>query len=71
MTRIELPVIFNSERKAAEAVVDAAIWYHWVNDDMRVSNETRAVWIESVLHSPETTPKLFICGGLSKGSKNK
>lgn len=71
MIRLELPNISNSDRKAAEAVVDAAIWYHWVNDDLQVSDETRSAWIESILESPEITAKLFASRNLSKSTKHK
>lgn len=51
--------IVSTDRKAAEAVVDAAIISRWVNDGVKVSSETRAEWIETVMLDPNIIPELF------------
>lgn len=46
-------------RKAAKAVVDAAICCHQVKTDEFVSAETRSALIEAVYHKPDLTQRLF------------
>ena len=51
--------VTNINKKVAEAVVDAAILSHWVNDGVYISEQTRDVWIEAVMNTPEITEELF------------
>ena len=47
------------KRKAAEAVVDAAICCRGAFEQLSVSIETRAFLVDAVLEDPTLTPKLF------------
>ena len=50
--------------RAAEAVVDAAIWCHRLQDDGDVTEEFRQSLIEAVFDDPMLTPELFQKGRL-------
>lgn len=51
--------IASTDKKAAEAVVDAAIISRWINDGIKVSDQTRSEWIKTVMLNPEIIPELF------------
>jgi hypothetical protein len=58
--------IASTDRKAAEAVVDAAIIAHWVNDGIEISSRTRLEWIEAVMLNPEVVSELFAVASVNK-----
>ena len=45
--------------KAAEAVVDAALWCHRLRGDFEVPEDARLSLIEAVYQDPTLTPHLF------------
>jgi hypothetical protein len=48
------------KRKAAEAVVDAALLREWARMGPGVSQEDRESWVQALIEKPELTPKLFL-----------
>jgi hypothetical protein len=48
------------KRKAAEAIVDAAILGELGRKKPLVSQEDRESWVQALIDKPELTPKLFL-----------
>lgn len=47
------------KRRAAEAIVDAAVLSHWARGESTVTQETRERWIRLIIEKPELTEDLF------------
>jgi tellurite resistance protein len=47
------------KRRAAEAVVDAAVISHIARGSFKITEETRERWVQLVMEQPELTEELF------------